>query len=479
MNTVKVRVRGIYSTALSKIFIDEGYIVVQPSKVAEDRFNIGNEAEFMPYDIDVFDREDKYGVYILASRGFVNDVRRLLHKYLFDAIINVEPYNIRGIYKGRVEAIDKVREVAYVSIGNGLIGTLKLHGEPLKTGDEVVVQVDKNSVFFGKPILTTRIGLAGEHVVIFRGEEVKISRRLRDKGFVDDDLKPYYDVLPEGFGIIFRSSFKSASKEDILNEISSLIRKYEELENSAKNSPVWSLLFEGYSLMDILFPYQSKIILDDVRRKVTSTINLHHYFKSLGRLQSNLVDKIEEAMKLGVDVGSMFSELEYFKRKFAGSVKFLEHIKFNGEVILLGNIESIKILDGGFEIVRKVRSSGFYDGLGVTRKVGDKILTTIRFGDWYYVSRYYSNDGKFIGAYVNINTPVEVYPGKLRYIDLAVDLCIKPDGEVRLLDLELLNEAFKSGIISERLYEFIHGVIDEVKSGVVNEILRHMNSFES
>jgi Ribonuclease G/E len=479
MNPIRVRVRGIYSTALSKIFIDEGYRVVQPSKIAEDRFNIDDEAEFMPYDIDIFDREDKYGVHILASRGLVDDVRRLLHKYLFDAIINVEPYSVRGIYKGRVEAIDKVRGVAYISIGDGLIGTLKLHNEPLKIGDDVIVQVDKSSVNFGKPILTTRIGLAGEYVVIFRGEGVKISRRLRSKGVVDDDLKPYYDILPEGFGVIFRSSFKSASKDDILNEISNLIRKYEGLQNSVKNSPVWSLLIEGYSLMNVLFPHNSKNVLDDVRRKVTPTINSHHYFKSLGKLQSNIVDRIEEAMKLGVNVESMFSELEHSRRKFIGGIKFLEHVKLNGEIVLLGNIESIKVLDNVLEIVRKVKSSGSYDGLNVARKVGDRILTKIRFGDWYYVSRYYSSDGRFIGAYVNINTPVEVYPGKLRYIDLAVDICIKPNGEFEVLDLELLDNAFKSGIVSERLYEFIHNVIGEVKSSVLSEVLNNLASTKS
>jgi hypothetical protein len=478
MNPIRVRVRGIYSTALSKIFIDEGYRVVQPSKIAEDRFNIDDEAEFMPYDIDIFNREDKYGVHILASRGLADDVRRLLHKYLFDAIINVEPYSVRGIYKGRVEAIDKVRGVAYISIGDGLIGTLKFHNEPLKIGDDVIVQVDKSSVDFGKPILTTRIGLAGEYVVIFRGEGVKISRRIRSKGVVDD-VKLYRDILPEEFGVIFRSSFKSASKENILNEISSLIRKYEELQNSAKNSPVWSLLIEGYSLMNVLFPHNSKNVLDDVRRKVTPTVNSHHYFKSLGKLQSNLVDRIEEAMKLGVNVENMFSELEHSRRKFIGGIKFLEHVKLNGEIVLLGNIESIKALDNELEIVRKVKSSGSYDGLNVARKVGDRILTKIKFGDWHYVSRYYSSDGKFIGAYVNINTPVEVYLGKLRYIDLAVDICIKPDGEFKVLDLELLDNAFKSGIISERLYEFIHNVIGEVKSSVLSEVLKSIASTKS
>jgi len=473
MNPIRVRVRGIYSTALSKIFIDEGYRVVQPSKIAEDRFNIDEEAEFMPYDIDVFDREDKYGVHILASRKLVDEIRKIIHKYLFDAILNVESYSVRGIYKGKVEAIDKVKGIAYVSIGDGLIGTLKLHDESLKIGDEVIVQVDKISVVFGKPILTTRIGLAGEHVVLFRGEGVKLSRRLRIKGVVDDDLKSYYDILPEGFGVIFRSSFKSASKEDILNEISNLIRKYEELQSSLQNSPVWSLLVEGYSLMNVLFPHDSKIVLDDIRRKVAPTVSSHHYFKSLGKLQSNLVDKIEEAMKLGVNVESMFSELEHFKRKFIGSIKFLEHVKLNGEVVLLGNIEFVRVFDGGLEIVRRVKSPGIYDGLNVARKVGDKILTTIRFGDWYYVSKYYSSDGKFIGAYVNINTPVEIYPGRLRYIDLAVDVCIKPNCEIKVLDLEILDNALRSSVISERLYEFIHYVIGEVKSNVVNEILHN------
>ncbi|MEM2104756.1 MAG: DUF402 domain-containing protein, partial [Candidatus Bathyarchaeia archaeon] len=62
-------------------------------------------------------------------------------------------------------------------------------------------------------------------------------------------------------------------------------------------------------------------------------------------------------------------------------------------------------------------------------------------------------DNVWKGAYININTPVEVYPKTLRYVDLEVDVCIKPSGEVEIVDVEKLEKAFQKGIVSKALLE--------------------------
>lgn len=71
------------------------------------------------------------------------------------------------------------------------------------------------------------------------------------------------------------------------------------------------------------------------------------------------------------------------------------------------------------------------------------------------MTRYFSRGGRFKGAYVNLNTPVELYPSKVRYVDLEVDICVWPGGEVRVLDEELLERAAAEGVVSDGLVEVV------------------------
>jgi predicted RNA-binding protein associated with RNAse of E/G family len=54
-----------------------------------------------------------------------------------------------------------------------------------------------------------------------------------------------------------------------------------------------------------------------------------------------------------------------------------------------------------------------------------------------------------------LNTPAEVYPKAIRYVDLEVDVCIKPDGTVKILDMEKLEKALEKGFISRKLFEIV------------------------
>ncbi|MEM2136817.1 MAG: DUF402 domain-containing protein [Candidatus Methanomethylicia archaeon] len=465
---MRIRVRGIYSTALSKIFIDEGNTIVQPSEVIKRRFGIGDDMDFMPYDVDIFDRKNKMGIYVLASRGDIEAIRNIIHKYLFDAVVRLAPYSVSGVYKGVVEAVDKFRRVAYVSIKPKVFGILHLYKGFLPSiGSEILVQVDKRILGLKMPHLTTRIGLAGKYIVLFKGYGLKLSRKLGEKVSKEDIIKVCGDILPKGFGIIFRSSFKSASKDDISNEISNLLVEYDRLMELYRNSPPRSLLIEGKSLLNVEFPSISKKTLDTIRSSVTPTINLHHYFKILGGEYSRMVDEAESIVTKGLAANSILDDLNCLKNTFMNRVNLLEHVKLNGKVIFLRNIESIEFHGDKLVIVRRVKKPGVYDGLNVDKNVGDKIVMDIGLNDWYYISRYYSLDNKFLGAYININTPIEVYGDRLRYVDLDVDICIKPNGEIRVLDMDLLEKALRLNVISEGLFKFVHGLVEEIKSKVL------------
>jgi protein associated with RNAse G/E len=80
----KVKVRGIYSTALSKLFIENGFKIVQPSVEIVRRLNLDpNEEEF---DVEVRDRLDRNGVIVIGKNEAAMDVVRVLKENLDDPI---------------------------------------------------------------------------------------------------------------------------------------------------------------------------------------------------------------------------------------------------------------------------------------------------------------------------------------------------------------------------------------------------------
>jgi Ribonuclease G/E len=97
------------------------------------------------------------------------------------------------------------------------------------------------------------------------------------------------------------------------------------------------------------------------------------------------------------------------------------------------------------ELEREIKSPGLYDGLGVAKEPGDRAVTEFVPGRWWYKTRYLSPSGELKGEYYNINTPIEIYPDRIRYVDLELDLVRLPGGEMRLIDEAELDRALAKG----------------------------------
>jgi hypothetical protein len=64
-----------------------------------------------------------------------------------------------------------------------------------------------------------------------------------------------------------------------------------------------------------------------------------------------------------------------------------------------------------------------------------------RFVERYYTNRWYNifaihdlDDDKFKGWYCNVTRPAQITPGRIAYVDLALDLLVYPDGRSLVLD---------------------------------------------
>jgi len=173
---------------------------------------------------------------------------------------------VGNIYKGKIEAVLPSLGAAFVDIGLPKKGFLYLSeiefafeavDEPrsqspkeIKKGQDVLVQVVKESFGTKGPRLSTHIGLAGRYLVIMpQDKQVGISRRIEDDverrrlRQIFNELK-----LPKDAGFIVRTAACGKSKLELRRDAQFLYKLWKRLEKIVNEKKAPSLIYEEYDL---------------------------------------------------------------------------------------------------------------------------------------------------------------------------------------------------------------------------------------
>jgi hypothetical protein len=234
------------------------------------------------------------------------------------------------------------------------------------------------------------------------------------------------------------------------------IEKRRTIIEAADRSKAPTLIWGETYFMDVEFPAQSKKKLDKIRSSVVPTIKGHHFYKICGGSVSSAVDMAERLLLKGgnpLEVEESFKKVVENEFPIEGTKVEIEHVKLDGRIFHLGIAEMQAFNHDSFKYRRRFKKGGVYNGLGTPKEEDDYAETETKIGGWYLKTKYFSKNGQFKGMYINLNIPVELYPSKLRYVDLEVDISIKPDGETRVLDEEKLQEKVREGYITQNLVE--------------------------
>jgi len=204
----------------------------------------------------------------------------------------------------------------------------------------------------------------------------------------------------------------------------------------------------------VWFGRESRFALDDRRREATATMPGHHRVKAGSADASAGVDLAEALCDPDPEAAFPFGVVTDAFGPSEGDALRLEHGKPDGRLITLGEgtVTSVDA-DGSVTVEREMTGGGTYDGLGTPREAGDVAETSLKEGRWWYPTTYRGRDGTVRGTYVNVCTPVEVFPDAARYVDLHVDVVKRPDGRVERLDDDELREAEAAGEVPEPLAE--------------------------
>jgi Ribonuclease G/E len=466
---MKARVRGVYTTALTKLLLDHGFNIVQASEITKQRFAL-KEEDSSP-DLDVYDRRDRQGVKALGKAGPLNRFISLLQSFLEDVVVRKWSVTVDGIYKGILKEVDAATHTVLVDIGPA-VGVLQgTETSSYTTEQQLLVQVERWQLGSRQPMLTAEIKIPGTNAILIPGRQVKISRKIIDWQTRTRLSQLGEDLATDSWGVLWRTSAANQPPDLLRNEVSTLVEKAEDVMQRAEQVEAPATLWEGAHFVNVEFPALAKKRLDGVRKTVAPTIDGHHHCKASGYKVSTALEMAEKLLEKGysqADVNDLLRQTIETEFPNVDSWIKIEHVKLDGKIFHLGPalVEAFN-QDKGFIRFRRVfKRSGVYDGLKTPKQPDDYAITEAKMDEWHFKTQYFSKEGEIKGTYINLNTPMELYPYAIRYIDLEVDVCIWPDGRVETLDMEKLEEALTKGFVTEKLVT----IVKEKAGQIIREV---------
>ena len=458
----RVRIRGKYATAISKLALDLGYTIVQASDVIISRFNIdvNNSAP----DVTVKDSEKVPGALtVMGKCSAVNDfVNELLRVVEGEALVWRSVVPLHRVVMG-VVSVEGGNY--FVDVGNGVRAVLKTVGNVYANGDVIPVTISRTSVYPSDELVATPgVRVDTDYVSIIPGSgTVLFSRHIRDYEVRQALLRVglrYVSKL-SGYSIKWRSSAQFLSEDEAVREVERALGMLNDAIVASRSSVPYTVLQDGECITEVMLNGRAKLLLDNVRNNVMPTIMGHHTYKTMKR-STVLLDLVEALLGHCSDRAGFSDE---FMRQLMGRryrVGII-HIKPDGRVIKLGNAEVLKLEPSDIVLMRRLRGGGYLDGLGLPKEEGDLAITCTSIGSEYLTHVYVDHAWRPKGIYVNVNTPVEFTGSNILYIDLAVDVVKRWDsGEAKVVDYDEYASYVNMGVIPDRLRDRVEKLISDL-----------------
>lgn len=480
---MNVRVRGIYTTAITKILLDEGINVTYTSQIIRNRFRI-NDSQIAP-NVTIKDTDNKYGILIIGEYEAGNKIFNLLIEKIRGRTFTwCSKLPLHSIIKGKVKNIISNKVIVNFGDIEGILSSNNYYNDDIKNkdikvGDEIVVEVLKPILPpSNDAIFSTRFMIYGKYVTLIYGLKGKItfSRHITNPER-KNNLKMIVSLMKLGgeWGVKWRSSATIGNINDLMSDLQETYERANKIIKSFDNYDVGEIIYKGQFFGIIGLDNSAKRNLDNIRNKVTPTINNHHSIKSINNNLTNVIDYTEYLIGKGyISREKASSSIINYIGESLKSDKLIniEHISIlNPKIKRLtpGKTQFIKIQDNILygALKRQLRGGGTLDGLDIPKSAGDYDIMEFSTDTPLIIHKYYSRDNKLKGIYININSEPEISVDTIRYFDLEVDLIMYPDGTTKIIDIEKLELARKESIITEKLYMEIIRLIN-----ILNKIIK-------
>lgn len=494
---VRVRVRGIYATALTRLLCRDGFDIVQLSAPIEERFETGPALD--EYDAAIEATSDRQGVGIHGDPEVVADLGERFSGVGIDAFAWTDAAPREAVFDCVVRETRKDGAVVDLGPCEAFLPYAAIDGY-VDAGDRYRVQVTDPAPPWSddRSVVDAGFAVGGGLLTLVRDESAG-DRTATGPGMGAALVDLLEGSPPAEWRARWSDRSVDADLDALEDALSWAAERAEALDGALADadgagSPpgeVWS----GLSSAWVWFGRSSRFALDGHRRAVTPTLPGHHRIKAGTEDASAAVDFAEAVCGSsfgtdGIEAGGdgatdadgdtsadddptaddeafPFAVVTRHFGPTAGDEVMIGHGKPTGRLITLGRGEVIdRDPAGTISIRREMTPGGNYDALGVERRAGDVALTRFEEGRWWYQTVYRGADGERRGTYVNVCTPLEVFPETVRYVDLYVDIVRHADGRVERVDDDELDAAVDDGLLSEALARTARSVATAIETGL-------------
>jgi hypothetical protein len=457
---ISVRLRGIYTTALTHLFESgDDTRVVRASEPIRARFDTAFAV--YPEDVVVATTDDRQGVGVTGPPKAVAALDEALRVGI-DTLAWDDLSPKGAVFDGIVT--ETLGSGAVVDLGD-CTGFLPYTAVDSHVEKDAVLQVQVRTPVppwdNDRALLSTDPIADGGLVELRKGRAGDNSEATRMAALLDIET-------PDGWGPRWARTANRAGMDAMRASLEQAVERVAELETALgdtdpDNAP--GLRHAAHTTRWYWFGRKSRSVLDDYRQAVTTTMPGHHRTKAAHSDASAAVDFAEAVCVPAGEFPFAVVTRQFGPRE--GDRVGIGHGKPEGRQIMLGHGTVTEYdPDGGITLERDMSPGGNYDALNVRREAGDVAVTKFREGRWWYATVYRDETGTTKGTYVNICTPLELFPDSVRYMDLHVDVIRHADGTVKRVDDDELDEAVEAGYVPEALAQKARDVATRIENAL-------------
>lgn len=186
----------------------------------------------------------------------------------------------------------------------------------IHTGMPILVQVKRDSNNKKGARVSTHISLPGRFVVLMPGQEfITISKKIEKESEKKRLIQIVKQNLPQGYGIIVRTSAQLRAEELIKQDIQAVIAGYEEIQKKAKlleqnEKFIPTLLYQNDGIVGKIL---TDIVDQDLIRIITNNIKMKEYLNKF-LLETGLEKKVKLELKQNENILNIYDIEEQIEK---------------------------------------------------------------------------------------------------------------------------------------------------------------------
>ena len=244
----------------------------------------------------------------------------------------------------------------------------------LTPGQELLVQIVKEPISSKGPRLTTEITLTGRYMVLIPfGEKVSISQKIKTSEEKMRLRQLVESIRPKNFGVIIRTSAEGKRVAELVHEMNTLVKYWNDTLAKARSSEAPALVFQEESrivgvLRDIFNPDFESIYVNDADT----------YQQILNYVTLIAPDR-KDIVKLHTKdepIFDHFSITRQIKSSFGKTVSFR-----SGAYIIIEHTEALHVIDVNSGNRSKAANDQESNALEVNLRAADEIARQLRLRD--------------------------------------------------------------------------------------------------